>query len=104
MTIPLTPYDTGARCEPKIWSHSTAVALAGATGRTLEDELDRFGRVDFENDESATMVTVHVESTETGHRIVIDSQIDPEDLEIIVDGLRHAPAAPAPGPVSGLDR
>lgn len=42
-----SPYDTGEILEPRVWENN---------GR-----IERFGRVDFDNDESATEVTVWVE-------------------------------------------
>lgn len=46
-----TPYDTGERLEPKPWH---------VQPRNLPDfeEADRYGRVDFENDASETVLTV----------------------------------------------
>jgi len=43
-----SPYDTGAILEPKVWANTNA-------------QYERFGRVDFENDEGGTEVTVWVE-------------------------------------------
>ncbi|MFE7114097.1 hypothetical protein ACFU99_01550 [Streptomyces sp. NPDC057654] len=52
----LSPYDTGARCEPKLWQpDSEAVAEAMRSG-----EAGGIGNVDFTNDENSTVVTVHV--------------------------------------------
>ncbi|WP_405824261.1 hypothetical protein OG705_29260 [Streptomyces sp. NBC_00838] len=65
MTLPqseLSPYDTGARCEPKLWQpNSGAVAVAMRSGN--EDDV---GNVDFTNDEDSTIVTVHVSRREDG--------------------------------------
>lgn len=47
----MTPFDTGARLEPRVWP---AVDPDG-----ILDE-DRYGRVDFDDDESATVLNVHV--------------------------------------------
>lgn len=49
----LTPYDTGERLEPRPWV-SKIVGLIG-------QNRDMFGKVDFDNDESATEFTIYVE-------------------------------------------
>ena len=41
----LTPYDRGTRLEPQLWP--------------LGDDPDSYGRVDFDNDESATVLTAY---------------------------------------------
>ena len=46
MTLNLTPFDTGERLEPHVW--------AGAQGGDL-------GKVDFDDDEGRTVVTVYGE-------------------------------------------
>lgn len=48
----LTPYDTGAVAEPFIWEHY--------------GETDRYGRVDFDNDESSTVATVWASRNQDG--------------------------------------
>ncbi|MFD9868500.1 hypothetical protein ACFXI8_27030 [Streptomyces niveus] len=58
----LSPYDTGARCQPKLWQPNTeAVALAMRSGN--EDDI---GNIDFTNDEDSTIVTVHVSHSDDG--------------------------------------
>ncbi|NUQ96154.1 MAG: hypothetical protein HOY79_06175 [Streptomyces sp.] len=58
----LSPYDTGARCEPKLWQpDADAVARAMKSGET-ED----VGNVDFTDDEDSTVVTVHVSRSDDG--------------------------------------
>jgi hypothetical protein len=52
----LTPYDTGERLEPKTWVTSTA----GLTRDNAED----FGKVDFDNEESATEAIVYIEKNQ----------------------------------------
>lgn len=51
----LTPYDTGERLEPKPW-----------VGPGSKRPHDDYGKVDFENDESVTEVTIHVERAADG--------------------------------------
>jgi hypothetical protein len=52
--VSLTPYDTGTRLEPKPWH---------VQPRNLPQdpaEAHRYGKVDFDDDEGATRLTVHV--------------------------------------------
>ncbi|MFJ5740035.1 hypothetical protein [Streptomyces microflavus] len=58
----LSPYDTGARCEPKLWQpNSEAVAKAMRSG-----DAESIGNVDFTNDEDRTVVTVHISRADSG--------------------------------------
>ena len=57
MTGSPTPYDTGARAEPRVWS-------------LLHGEADRYGRVDFEDSNGDTICTIWVEGTEDGESII----------------------------------
>ena len=52
--IPLTPYDTGERCEPKVWEE-----------RHRESNQD-FGKVDFNADDDYTVATLWIERKEDG--------------------------------------
>jgi Cu/Zn superoxide dismutase len=57
-----SPYDTGARCEPKLWQpNSEAVAEVMRSG-----EAGDIGNVDFTNGENGTVVTVHVSRSDDG--------------------------------------
>lgn len=58
MSKNLTPYDTGERLVPKTWVTSTA----GLT----RDNINDFGKVDFDNDEGATMATVWIARDASG--------------------------------------
>lgn len=62
MTTVLTPYDTGARLQPLPWR---------TRPENLPDpkELDRYGRVDFDTEESATVATVYVERSGEGYTL-----------------------------------
>lgn len=55
----LTPYDAGARLEPKPW-HVQSFNLPG------QEEADRYGRVDFDTDEGATALSVMAEPGPSG--------------------------------------
>jgi transcriptional regulator of heat shock response len=50
----LTPYDTGSRLEPKPWHVQPRNLLQDPA------EAHRYGKVDFDDDEGATRLTVHV--------------------------------------------
>ena len=67
----LTPYDTGEMLEPKLYVTSTA----GVTASNRGD----FGKVDFENDESATVLTMSAFPS-TIHDETIVVQIDTDGL------------------------
>lgn len=60
-TMPLTPYDTGAVCEPRPWIDPNAPL-------SEPSDYDRFGRVDFEDDEGATVATVRVVRTQQNYQ------------------------------------
>lgn len=63
----LTPYDTGEIAEPHLWMTSTDVTrdrVARSTGQP--GETDRYGRVDFDNDESSTVATVWASRNQDG--------------------------------------
>ncbi|KAB7839457.1 hypothetical protein [Streptomyces mobaraensis] len=58
----LSPYDTGARCEPKLWQPDGEAVAAVMHSGAVED----IGNVDFTNDEDSTIVTVHVSRSDDG--------------------------------------
>lgn len=69
----LTPYDTGARMEPALWS---------------SDDHDDFGKVDFGNDEGDAPYTVWIEGTEdAADEIHIENHLSDQTI-IIVGGIR----------------
>lgn len=59
----LTPYDTGDRLEPRPWVQGQVATPGGLPRRA---EVEDYGRVDFDNDEGATVLTLYVERTSTG--------------------------------------
>lgn len=65
----LTPYDTGERAQPFTWEH--------------DGESDRYGRVDFDNDEGATLATVYVARSETDGRYCMFIEVQDDDLLVI---------------------
>ncbi|MDO5865172.1 MULTISPECIES: hypothetical protein [Paenarthrobacter] len=74
----LTPYDTGERCEPKLWQKSRTEVLAA-----MRDEPEDIGNVDFEDEESRTIVTVHVARNDDGtHTVHIVPFGDRDEISI----------------------
>lgn len=77
----LTPYDTGERAEPKVW-----------TKGHIENDGD-YGKVDFDDDAGGTVATLYIEKGEDGYAlkgytnepltIDVDDQTD-EGLMLIV--------------------
>lgn len=79
MPQPLSPYDTGKRCEPKSWiPYGTSVSTA--------TPAENFGKVDFEDDEGHTIVVVHVERKDTGTHVVhVQPLVDEDEIVVVVD-------------------
>lgn len=74
-----TPYDTGARLEPKVWD------IAG--------DDDRYGRVDFDNDESGTEFTVCAKRDNGRAVLEVSLLAAADNFTVIVDGAElHEPA------------
>lgn len=76
----LTPYDTGARAEPRLWQNSRKQVLEEMNHGDPED----IGNVDFNDDENRTVATVHVsrhDGTYTVHVIPHD-----DDLRVELHG------------------
>lgn len=67
----LTPYDDGSVLEPQPWRQ---------TG-----DLSRYGKVDFDNDESGTQLTLKCLPIQRGVRVEIDAQFD-GIVQVVVDG------------------
>lgn len=78
MSNALTPYDTGRRGEPVPWTH--ARSLDGFPPIASEKEEDRFGKVDFTDDASETLVTVWVERNDAGEHVVHIQELGTEVL------------------------
>lgn len=73
----LTPYDTGERLEPVVWP------LHWTRPRPTQEDLDCYGRVDFDDDSGQTLVTVHARRAEDGtYELVVDN-FDPERVRIV---------------------
>lgn len=68
----LTPYDTGQRLEPHAWVQGQVASPGGLPRRAIPDD---FGRVDFENDEGGTVLTVYVERTAEGYMLHVEALV-----------------------------
>lgn len=66
----LTPYDRGTRLEPQLWP--------------LGEDPDSYGRVDFDNEESRTVLTAYVEREDDGYALHVHGMAEP--LSVVVDG------------------
>ena len=69
MSQELTPYDTGERLEPHRW-------VTEHTGPKQTTPRDRFGRVDFDNDEGRTALSLYVERTAQGYTLHVERSAD----------------------------
>lgn len=81
----LTPYDTGARLEPRVWVHEN---VTSPNGEARPAEPGDYGRVDFDNDEGATVASLYIEAIEHGYAVRIHQQ--PEDY-LSVSGATEPP-------------
>lgn len=68
-----TPYDTGKRSEPKVWTKSH-----------FESDED-YGKVDFENDEGGTIATLYIEQEADGSYTLKGYANEALKIEIEVD-------------------
>lgn len=66
----LSPYDTGAVLEPRPW-HVQPLNLPSP------EETERYGRVDFDDDEGQTIFTVRAVRVSNGYSLEITS-LDPD--------------------------
>ena len=91
---PLTPYDTGDRLEPHPWVRSTSVAPMPRLTETGLVTPDDFGRVDFDDEESRSVLGLYVERTDHGYVLHLNNLIEEAltisgDAEAIVLGIEH---------------
>lgn len=78
----VTPYDTGERLEPRPWVSRERPAQGD----------DDFGRVDFDDEEGHTVVTIHVRRRHPGAYMVRIDNLGLEHVEVYVG---HKPALSA---------
>lgn len=71
----LTPYDIGARLEPQVWH--------------TDSDPDRYGRVDFDDDEGATIASAYVQRLPSGAYTLVVTRVSDVRLVVDVDGA-HA--------------
>ncbi|MEV0443540.1 hypothetical protein AB0I84_10710 [Streptomyces spectabilis] len=73
----ISPYGTGARCEPKLWQpNSEAVAEVMRSG-----EAGDIDNADLSNGENGTVVTVHVSRGDDGvHTVHLMPMCDDDQL------------------------
>lgn len=79
----LSPYDTGARAEPKVWSTRSLDDLAPIA---RDMEADRYGHVDFNNENGESMFTVWVERNERGAQVMHVRQLGPTPVALRIHG------------------
>ena len=78
MPTQMNPYDDGWRLEPRVW------VTDGTTGNEepRPAQADDYGRVDFDNDEGATVFTAWVQKTEAGYILRVDEH---QDVELAIE-------------------
>lgn len=74
-SIALTHYDVGVRLEPHLWS--------------VNEDPDRYGRVDFDDDEGATIASAYVQRLPSGAYALCVTRVSDVRLVVDVDG-EHA--------------
>lgn len=75
---PLSPYDTGARLEPQVWP--------------VNGDPDRYGRVDFDDDESATQFTAFGERRSDGtYALHVELNAGAANTAVFVDEVLYVP-------------
>lgn len=84
ITAALTPYDTGKRAEPRKWGHSNDLGLAAMDPIERGLAEDRFGKVDFDDNESATLATVWIEQDELGRHVLHVQQVSLDSILVEV--------------------
>ncbi|MGZ4659676.1 MAG: hypothetical protein ACXVYB_00185 [Arthrobacter sp.] len=72
-----TPYDTGKRSEPKVW-----------TSAHIEDD-DDYGKVDFEDDAGGTLATLYIEQSDDRTTYTLKGFTN-ESLKIDIDSDEDA--------------
>lgn len=80
MSTRLTPYDNGTRLEPHVWVRRGDVATPGGLPRRVEE--NDYGRVDFDDDEGRTVLTLHVERTAEGYTLHVENLTAPLRIEV----------------------
>lgn len=76
----LTPYDNGTVAEPKPWQRDNRALYAAID----EGRYDDIGKVDFDNEESATVLTVRVTRAQDGHYCLHLNSFTDESIELVL--------------------
>ena len=79
MSARLTPYDNGTRLEPHVWVRGDVATPGGLPRRTEEDD---YGRVDLDDDEGRTVLTLYVERTAEGYTLHVENLTDSLRIEV----------------------
>ena len=80
-----TPYDTGDRLEPHDWVKGEVASPSGLPRQAMPDD---FGRVDFDDDEGTTLLTLFAEPDGNGGvRLVVYGNV-PVTIERADDSER----------------
>lgn len=84
MTDYLSPYDTGQRAEPRVWP----LLYVDQDVAPIEREMteDRYGRVDFDDENGDSLFTVWVDRNEQGARVVHIQQLSQTPVAIRIHG------------------
>ncbi len=80
MSERLTPYDTGERLEPHVWVKGEVATPGGLPRSVIRDD---YGRLDFENEEGGTVLTVLVERAADGYVLRVDNLSEPLAVEVV---------------------
>lgn len=78
-TPALTPYDTGAVLEPKLYVTSTA----GLT----RDNADDFGKVDFDDDQGTTHCAIVARPSTGGDTLIHIDTLGGDTIKVVLDGF-----------------
>lgn len=95
----LTPYDTGDRLEPYAWvvvRGSAATPIRWCADGADQPDPEDFGRVDFDDDESRTVLTAYIAREGSGYVLHVENLLDETlrvtgGIEAVVIGLEHSP-------------
>lgn len=73
----LTPYDTGERAEPVFW-----VATGAPHRPAIERPAEDYGKVDFDDEEGATIATLWIERQPDGSYTLKGYTNEPLKIEV----------------------
>lgn len=85
----LNPYDTGERLEPHPWVRGDVATPRGLPRRVMVDD---YGRVDFDDDEGATVFTVYAEPTPEGYMLHVEPLTSSVTVRVAADDVSERKA------------